>query len=75
MGATVFRGTNAVGVEAVSVRRAGIRYAALRVTPTTICGTDLHIVRGEDAIKPGRVIERQPVGLLAELGTGVVAFA
>jgi threonine dehydrogenase-like Zn-dependent dehydrogenase len=48
--------------------------ALVRVTLTTICGTDLHIVRGEYAVKPGLVIGHEPVGIIAELGAGVTGY-
>jgi threonine dehydrogenase-like Zn-dependent dehydrogenase len=47
MKATVFRGKNDIRVEEVERPRAGVGDAVIRVTLTTICGTDLHILRGE----------------------------
>jgi alcohol dehydrogenase len=44
------------------------------VTLTTICGTDLHIVRGEYPVKPGLVIGHEPVGVIEELGPGVTGY-
>jgi hypothetical protein len=44
------------------------------ITLTTICGTDLHIVRGEYAVKPGLVIGHEPVGIIEELGEGVTGY-
>jgi threonine dehydrogenase-like Zn-dependent dehydrogenase len=41
---------------------------------TTICGTDLHILRGEYAVKPGLVIGHEPVGVIEELGDGVAGY-
>ena len=46
----------------------------IRVTLTTICGTDLHIVRGEYPVKPGLVIGHEPVGVIEELGAGVTGY-
>ena len=46
----------------------------IRVTLTTICGTDLHIVRGEYPVKPGLVIGHEPVGVIEELGPGVTGY-
>src|SRR5262249_32358741 len=40
----------------------------------TICGTDLHIVRGEYPVQPGLVIGHEPVGVIAELGEGVTGY-
>jgi alcohol dehydrogenase len=47
MRANVFRGIERFGIEEVPRPHAGPGEAILRVTLTTICGTDLHIVRGE----------------------------
>ena len=47
MRANVFRGKNDIRVEEVERPRAGVGEAVIRVTLTTICGTDLHILRGE----------------------------
>ncbi len=46
----------------------------IRVTLTTICGTDLHIVRGEYPVRPGLVIGHEPVGVIEELGPGVTGY-
>src|SRR5688572_23833673 len=71
MKANVFHGKNKIRVEEVEKPRAGIGEAVLRVTLTTICGTDLHIVRGEYPVRPGLVIGHEPVGVIEELGLGV----
>lgn len=47
MRATVFRGVNDIAIEKVPRPHAGNGEAVVRVTLTTICGTDLHIVRGD----------------------------
>lgn len=74
MKATVFHGTNDMRVEEVNRPHAGIGQAVIRVTLTTICGTDLHIVRGEYPVKPGLVIGHEPVGVIEELGSGVTGY-
>jgi alcohol dehydrogenase len=48
--------------------------AVIRVTLTTICGTDLRIVRGEYTVKPGLIIGHEPVGVIEELGPGVSRY-
>src|SRR5438045_9497387 len=67
MKANVFRGKNRIGIEEVETPRAGAGEAVIRGTLTTICGTDLHIVRGEYPVAPGLVIGHEPVGVIAEL--------
>jgi alcohol dehydrogenase len=73
--ATVFHGANDIRVEEVDRPRADIGEAVIRITLTTICGTDLHIVRGEYPVKPGLIIGHEPVGVIDELGPGVTGFA
>jgi alcohol dehydrogenase len=47
----------------------------VRVTTTTICGTDLHILRGDvPTIRPGTVIGHEGVGVVEEVGTAVHRF-
>src|SRR5437763_1536037 len=74
MRANVFRGKNTIGVEEVERPRAGVGEAVIRVTLTTICGTDLHILRGEYPVKSGLVIGHEPVGVIEELGLGVTGY-
>ena len=74
MKATVFRGKNDIRVEEVERPRAGVGDAVIRVTLTTICGTDLHILRGEYEVEPGLVIGHEPVGVIEELGAGVTGY-
>jgi alcohol dehydrogenase len=74
MKANVFHGKNDIRVEEVERPRAGVGEAVIRVTLTTICGTDLHILRGEYPVKPGLVIGHEAVGVIEELGPGVVGY-
>ncbi|HEX6731893.1 MAG TPA: alcohol dehydrogenase catalytic domain-containing protein [Pyrinomonadaceae bacterium] len=74
MRATVFHGKDQIRVEEVEKPRAGAGEAVIRVTLTTICGTDLHIVRGEYPVKPGLIIGHEPVGVIEELGAGVTGY-
>jgi alcohol dehydrogenase len=74
MKANIFRGKNDIRVEEVERPRAGVGEAVIRVTLTTICGTDLHIVRGEYPVKPGLIIGHEPVGVIEELGPGVIGY-
>lgn len=75
MRATVFHGVNGIRVDEVPRPRPGAGEAVIRVTLTTICGTDLHILRGEYPVRPGLVIGHEPVGVIDELGEGVVGYA
>jgi alcohol dehydrogenase len=74
MRANVFHGKNKFQVEEVDKPHAGAGEAVIRVTLTTICGTDLHIVRGEYPVAPGLVIGHEPVGVIEEIGEGVSGY-
>jgi len=74
MKALIFRGVNNIGIEQVPIPRPGPGEAVIRVTLTTICGTDLHIVRGEYPVRPGLIIGHEPVGVIHELGVGVTGY-
>src|SRR5580765_2819377 len=74
MRANVFHGVDDIRVEEVQRPHAGVGEAVIRVTLTTICGTDLHIVRGEYPVKPGLIIGHEPVGVIEELGLGVTGY-
>jgi alcohol dehydrogenase len=75
MRANVFRDVGRFGIEEVPRPHAGIGEAVVRITATTICGTDLHIVRGEYPVPPGLVIGHEPVGVIHELGPGLDGYA
>jgi threonine dehydrogenase-like Zn-dependent dehydrogenase len=74
MKATVFNGVDDIRVEEVPRPTAGPGEAVIRITLTTICGTDVHILRGEYPVKPGLIIGHEPVGVIAELGPGLTGF-
>jgi alcohol dehydrogenase len=49
--------------------------AIVRVTMTTICGTDLHILKGDlPDVANGRILGHEGVGIIEEMGTGVLSF-
>lgn len=74
MKANVFHGVDDIRVEEVPRPVAGPGEAVIRVTLTTICGTDLHILKGEYPVRPGLVIGHEPVGVIEELGLGVTGY-
>jgi len=71
MKAAVFRRPGTIEIEERKkpVARAG--EAVIRVTTTTICGTDVHIVKGEYPVKPGLILGHEPVGIIESLGDGL----
>lgn len=47
----------------------------VKVTKTTICGTDLHILKGDvPAVEPGRTLGHEGVGIVEEVGNAVANF-
>jgi alcohol dehydrogenase len=48
--------------------------ALVRITTTTICGTDVHILKGEYPVKKGLTIGHEPVGVIEKLGSAVVGY-
>ena len=49
--------------------------AIVRITKTTICGTDLHILKGDvPTCKPGRILGHEGVGVVDSVGAGVTGF-
>jgi alcohol dehydrogenase len=50
--------------------------AIVRITTTTICGTDLHILKGDvPSVTEGRVLGHEGVGVVTDVGTGVSTFS
>ena len=74
MRATVFHAPQEFHVEEVDRPRPGPGEALIRVTLTTICGTDVHIVKGEYPVRPGLILGHEPVGVIEELGAGVTGY-
>ena len=49
--------------------------AVVRITRTTICGTDLHILKGDvPSCKPGTILGHEGVGVVHAVGAGVTTF-
>jgi threonine dehydrogenase-like Zn-dependent dehydrogenase/GNAT superfamily N-acetyltransferase len=49
--------------------------AVVKVTRTTICGTDLHILKGDvPTCTPGRILGHEGVGVVEDVGAGVTQF-
>jgi threonine dehydrogenase-like Zn-dependent dehydrogenase len=67
----VFKGQDRLALEEVPKPRPGPGEAVIRITTTTICGTDVHIVRGEYPVREGLILGHEPVGVIEELGAGL----
>jgi len=74
MRAAIFNGANDIRLGEVPKPVPGIGEAVIRISLTTICGTDLHILRGEYPVKAGLVVGHEPVGVIHELGPGVTGY-
>jgi len=52
----------------------GSNDALLRITTTTICGTDIHILKGEYPVAKGLTVGHEPVGVVEKLGANVQGY-
>jgi 2-desacetyl-2-hydroxyethyl bacteriochlorophyllide A dehydrogenase len=75
MRAAVFHAPNDIRLDEVERPRPGPGEAVIRITLTTICGTDVHILKGEYPVAPGLTVGHEPVGVIEELGPGVVGYS
>lgn len=48
--------------------------ALVRITLTTICGTDVHILKGEYPVAKGLTVGHEPVGVIEKLGSAVTGY-
>ena len=49
--------------------------AVVKIVKTTICGTDLHILKGDvPSCRPGRILGHEGVGIVDKVGAAVTAF-
>lgn len=69
--AVVFKGRNRLALEELPRPIPGPGEAVLRVTATSICATDVHILKGEYPVNPGLVLGHEPVGIIDALGPGL----
>lgn len=74
MKANVFRSPGKFGLEQQPIPKAGPGEAVIHVRLTTICGTDIHIVKGEYPVRPGLILGHEAVGTIHELGPGVTGY-
>jgi alcohol dehydrogenase len=74
MRAAVFEGKGRIAIHEVPRPEPGVGQALIRVTLTTICGTDVHILKGEYPVREGLVVGHEPVGVIEALGAGVTGY-
>jgi threonine dehydrogenase-like Zn-dependent dehydrogenase len=74
MCAAVFVEPGRIELEDKPIPDVGPLDALLRITTTTICGTDVHILKGEYPVARGLTIGHEPVGVIEKLGAEVKGF-
>jgi alcohol dehydrogenase len=74
MKAAVFVEKNRIVLEQKPIPDIGPNDALIRITTTTICGTDVHILKGEYPVAPGLIVGHEPVGVIEKLGSAVQGY-
>ncbi|MFG1279130.1 NAD(P)-dependent alcohol dehydrogenase [Xanthobacter autotrophicus] len=75
MKAAIFVEKNRIVLDEKPIPDVGPLDALIRITTTTICGTDVHILKGEYPVEKGLTIGHEPVGIIEKLGSAVEGFA
>jgi len=74
MTAAVFVEPGRIVLDLKPIPEIGPLDALVRITTTTICGTDVHILKGEYPVAPGLTIGHEPVGVIEKLGSAVRGY-
>ena len=74
MKAAIFAEPGRIVLESRPVPDVGPLDALIRISMTTICGTDVHIQRGEYPVRKGLIIGHEPVGIIEKLGSQVAGY-
>ncbi|HMM46320.1 MAG TPA: alcohol dehydrogenase catalytic domain-containing protein [Candidatus Macondimonas sp.] len=74
MKAAVFVAPGRIELGEKPIPAVGADDALIRITTTTICGTDVHILKGEYPAAPGLTVGHEPVGIIVKLGTNVRGY-
>jgi alcohol dehydrogenase len=74
MKANVFHGPGKFSLEEKPIPIPAYGEAVIKVRLTTICGTDIHIIKGEYLVTPGLTVGHEAVGIIHELGPGVTGY-
>ena len=75
MKAAVFIAPGRIELADKPIPAVGPNDALVRITTTTICGTDIHILKGEYPVAKGLTIGHEPVGVIEKLGSAVVGYS
>lgn len=74
MRATIFVEAGRIVLGEKPIPDVGPLDALIRITTTTICGTDVHILKGEYPVASGLTIGHEPVGVIEKLGSAVWGY-
>ena len=74
MKAAIFVEKGRVEVVDKKIPDVGPNDALVKITTTTICGTDVHILKGEYPVTKGLTIGHEPVGIIEKLGSNVKGY-
>lgn len=74
MRAAVFVEPGRIVLDEKPIPEVGALDALVRITTTTICGTDVHILKGEYPVVPGLTVGHEPVGIIEKLGSAVTGY-
>src|SRR6187200_1919522 len=74
MKAAVFVEPGRIALDEKPIPDVGPLDALVRITTTTICGTDVHILKGEYPVARGLTIGHEPVGVIEKLGSAVQGY-
>jgi alcohol dehydrogenase len=72
--AAIFVEPNRIVLDEKPIPDVGPLDALIRITTTTICGTDVHILKGEYPVARGLTIGHEPVGIIEKLGSSVQGY-
>ena len=75
MRAAVFQGKGKISIREVPRPEPGPGEALIKTTVTTICGTDIHILKAEYPVRVGLTIGHEPVGVIESVGVGVSGYS
>jgi len=74
MRAALFVEPGRIALDDKPVPDVGPNDALIRITTTTICGTDVHILKGEYPVAKGLTVGHEPVGIIEKLGRNVQGY-
>ncbi len=74
MKAAIFVAPGRIEIADKPIPIVGPNDALIKITTTTICGTDIHILKGEYPVEKGLTVGHEPVGVIVKLGSAVSGY-